>query len=212
MDEFPPNNGRAKREPQERKKVEKVVSGDVVRRKKPLGRRIIETFFGSPDARGVAQYLAQDVIVPMTKDLITDVVTQGIERTLYGEVQSRGSTVRNRSSAGYTPYNRYTSGGGTIRGRQDERPAISARGRARHEFDELVFPTKTEAEEVLDRLFLQVEKYGSTTVAEFYEACGQSAHFVDENWGWDDLSTSAIVRVHGGGYVIKFPPTTDSLR
>ncbi len=213
-DEFPSNSRTQKKEPvvTERPKVEKVVTGRVSVRKKTLGRRFIETFFGSSDAKGVGEYLVQNVVVPMTKDLISDVVIQGIERTLYqGQAPSRGSA-RSRSNPNYVPYNRYTQGSSPTGMRIEEpRREISRQGRARHDFDELEYPDRPQAEEVLGILDSRIEQYGVVTVADFYEASGVSGHFVDENWGWHDLSTANIVRIRGGGYVIKLPPATDQL-
>lgn len=207
-EEFPSNSRNAKKAPEERPKVERVVTGEVTRRKKSIGRRLGETFFGSDDARGVLQYLAQDVVVPMTKDLITDFITLGVERTLYGEVRGRGSTVRNRSNSSYVPYNRYTQAGVQEAPQRD----ISSRGRSQHQFDELVYQSKAEADEVLDELLGTIDKYGVATVADFYQASGVSGQFVDQNHGWLDLSSAGIIRVRGGGFAIKFPPTTDKLR
>lgn len=212
MDEFPGNSRTSKRElPNERPKVEKVVTGQV--RKKSVGRRIIETFFGSSDAKGVGQYLVENVVVPMTKDLIADVFIQGVERTLYQDnTPGRSSSLRSRSSSNYVPYNRYTQGSGPAGMRIDEPSRqMSRQGRATHNFNELEYNHRHEAEEVLGIMISRIKQYGVVTVADFYEASGVSGQFVDENWGWHDLSEAGIVRIRGGGYVIKLPPATDQL-
>lgn len=90
MDEYPTNSKQSRERPAEkkpaaeRKKMEQVVTGEVSRRKKPLGRRFAETF-GGGDARGVAGYVVMDVLIPAAKDAISDAVSQGIERMLFGE-------------------------------------------------------------------------------------------------------------------------------
>lgn len=209
-DEFPSNSRNGKQPPAARPKVERVVSGDVVRRKKPLGRRILQTFVGSDDARGVGEYLVQDVLVPMTRDLIAAFVTSGIERTLYGP-DSRGqmSTTRNRMSAGnHTNYSRFSQGGGRL---DSNRPDISPQARSTHNFTEFEYNNRFDAAEVLDTLLKLIDDYGVATVADFYEASGISGQFVDENHGWTDLSEARLRPVRGGKYTIIFPPTTDRL-
>lgn len=212
VDEYPNNSHSAKNPPAERRKVEKVVSGDVVRRKKPLGRRFIETFVGSDDARGVGQYLIQDVVVPMTRDLIAAFVTAGIERTLYGN-DSRGpvggmSRTRVGVGVGHTNYSRYSQGPSRV---DNSRPDLSPQGRATHQFDEFEYPNRFEAATVLDTLRGLIDSYGVATVADFYEASGISGQFVDENHGWTDLSAARLQPVRGGKFVLILPPTTDRL-
>lgn len=211
VDEYPSNSHSAKKAPVERRKVEKVVSGEVVIRKKPLGRRIVETFFGSDDARGVGEYLVQDVVVPMTRDLVAAFVTAGIERTLYGN-DSRGQMSMNRNRVGvganHTNYSRFSQGVGRI---DNGRPDISSQGRATHQFNELEYPNRFEAATVLDTLVGLINNYGVATVADFYEASGISGQFVDENHGWTDLSSASLRPIRGGKFIIVLPPTTDRL-
>lgn len=213
MDEFPGNSRTQKREVvSERPKMEQVVTSQVSVRKKPIARRVIETFFGSSDAKGVGQYLVENVVVPMTKDLIADVFIQGIERTLYqGDDRPRSSSARNRSNPNYVPYNRFTQGGPSGMRIEDHSRQMSRQGRATHNFNELEYTHRHEAEEVLRIMDNRIKQYGVVTVADFYETSGVSGQFVDENWGWHDLGEANIVRIRGGGYVIKLPPATDQL-
>lgn len=51
MDNYPGNSRTGKEESVEPKKIEKVITGEVVRRKKPLGRRFMETFIGGSDSK-----------------------------------------------------------------------------------------------------------------------------------------------------------------
>lgn len=193
----------------EREKVEAVVTGTVVRRKKPLGRRLLETFFGSEDARGVWQYVTEDVLIPAAKDMVTDAITGGVERAIFGEVRGRGRGPRGGSGGNYVSYNRYSSGGAPIGGGRPDnsRREISRNARASHEFDELVYATKAEAAGVLDKLLFLIDKYGVATVADFYEASDVDARFTDEKYGWSELRDADVVRVRGGGYIITLPRT-----
>ena len=203
-----PGNSRRQREADEEKPEKKrvegpVVKGEVVRHEKSLGVKIKEYFTG--DAQSVGQYILFDVLLPAAKDTIVDVFTQGIQRTMYGD-SDRGRRSSGRS--GYTSYNRmYTGGGYRDRDRdRDERPALSDRARSRHEFDEIVIPSRGEAEEVLDRLHVLIEEYGWATVNDFYDLVGLTGAFTDDKWGWEDLRDARVVHARNG-FVINLPRT-----
>lgn len=210
MDDFPANSHRAREREQvvapEPKRVEKIVEGEVKRRKKSLGKRIVETFLGG-DARSVAAYLMMDVLVPSAKDTIADMFSQGIERMLFGESRSRSRRPSGYSgSSGYVSYNRYSASSSPPAPRREEpRNQMSRRGRSQHEFDDIVLATRVEAEEVLDRLFDLISRYQTASVADFYEMVGESKNQIDERWGWTDLRSASIVKLRGEGYLINLP-------
>ena len=110
--EFPPNS-RIKKETkveEEKKVVEKVVTGKVSRRKTPLSKRLKELFVGG-DTHSVGSYILFDVLVPAAKDTIADAISQGIERMLFGDARSssRRTGLGPRAHGGHVQYNRYTS-------------------------------------------------------------------------------------------------------
>lgn len=189
----------AKDEP---KKVEKVVTGEVRTRKRPLGRRFADTFAGG-DARGAGSYVLFDVMIPAAKDMVADAMSQGVERMLFGEVRStsrRGH--RTGASGGYTPYNRM--GSGPIGSRREEPRVPSRRNRALHNFDEFILDTRAEAHEVLDRLHHRIDQYEVATVADLYDLLGQTGEYTDAKWGWTDLRYADITRITNG-YVLDLP-------
>lgn len=185
------------------KKVERVVSGDVLRRKKPLGKRFMETFVGG-DARSVWNYVLLEVLIPAAKDAMADAITQGIERVLFGEVRSSNRRGTSRTG-GYVSYNRYSSPSRPPwdRGR-DERPPLSRRARAQHDFDEIILPTRREAEEVIDNLFNLISKYDVASVADLYDLVGITPNFTDNKWGWADIRGADVTRVRNG-YLLDLP-------
>lgn len=208
MEQFPANSHKTRAAPEEKqsetKKVEKVVEGDVVRRKKPLGKRFAETFFGG-DAKGVVAYVVMDVLIPAAKDTVADAFSQGIERMLFGEVRStsRRTGQRPGGGAGYTNYNRYSSPRESTR-REDPRNSISRRARSSHDFDEIILATRAEATEVVDRLFDLIAKYETATVADLYELVGVSGNYTDDKWGWTDIRGAGVTRVRNG-YLLDLP-------
>jgi hypothetical protein len=200
--EFPSNSRRPTRPQREEKpkKIEKVVVSDVVRRKKPLGKRLSETLVGG-DARGVWGYIAFEVIVPAFKDTFTDAVSQGVERLVFGEARSSSRRTGHRPG-GYVNYqSRYSPGGGR---RDEPRQQMSRRARANHDFDEIILATRVEAEEVIDRLFDVVSRYETATVADLYEMVGVTGNYTDDKWGWTDLRGASVQRVRNG-YLLDLP-------
>lgn len=200
--DFPPNSVRAKMESSEPetpedKKVEPVVTGEVTRRKKPLGRRFHETFLGG-DARGTAQYVVFSVLIPAAKDMLVEAGAKGIERLVYGESMRRSSS-RSTAPMGHIAYNRMSQ--------PSDRPppALSRRARARHEFDEIIFQSRGEAEEVLDRMFDLLSRYESVSVADLYELTAIQSTHTDQKWGWTDLRGSAVHRTRAGGFLLDLP-------
>lgn len=205
--EFPSNSHSSKRAARdEPKKVEQIVSSEVVRRKKPLSKRFTETFVGG-DARGVASYVMFDVLIPAAKDMVADAMSMGVEKMLFGDVRSssrRGGS-RSGSSGPYVSYNRFAPGSSL--GRRDEPTIPSRRARATHDFDEIILATRVEAEEVVDRLFDLVSRYESATVADLYELVGVSGNYTDDKWGWTDIRGAGVTRVRNG-YLLDLPKPT----
>jgi len=213
MEEFPSNSHRSKSsvaEKPEPKKITPIVTGDVVRRKKPLGKRFAETFIGG-NAKNVMDFIVMDVLVPQAKDMAADAFSQGFERLIFGESRSAGrrTVSRGATSTGYTSYNRYAPGSigalGQTGGRREDPRQLSRRGRAEHNFDEIVLDTRVEADAVIDNLFELVSKYESATVADLYELVGISGNFTDTKYGWTELLGADVRRTRGGGYLLDLP-------
>ena len=186
----------------ESKKVTKITTGEVSRRKKPLGKRLTETFIGG-DAKSVWGYVVFEVIVPAAKDMAADAVSQAIERMLFGESRStsRRTGVRPGSGTGYVSYDRYAQGQPR---REDPRPGISRRARASHDFDEIILPTRAEAEAVIDNLFNLISQYEQATVSDLYELVGITASYTDEKYGWTDFRGAGVTRIRNG-YLLDLP-------
>ena len=204
MDQFPSNSKRPERSREEPKNVGRVVQGEVVRRKTPIGRRMTQNFIGG-DAQSVWGYMIGEVLVPAARDMISDALTGGIERAIFGT-----SAGRHRSSShgrgGRTDYQGISSRGSRVVNPRDEpRREMSRRSRSTHNFDEIVLEQRVEAEEVLDRMDAWLDKYNFVSVAEFYELCGVSGNYTDQKYGWTDIRGASIHRVRGG-YLIKLPP------
>lgn len=207
VSEFPSNSHkkREKVEEPEPKKIEKITSGEAIRRKKPLGKRFIETFAGGDSPKSVGSHLIFGLMVPAAKDMILDVVVQGFERLLNGESRPTGrrSGSRTGGSNGYTNYTRYSSVGGL--GHRDEpRQDLSRRARQIHDFDEIILPSRVEAEAVLDGLFDVILRFEVVSVKDLYELVGITPAYTDDAWGWNNIPDASVARVKGG-YLLNLP-------
>lgn len=202
-----PSNSREPREanevPRGDKKIDKVVVGEVTRRKQPLGKRLADTFIGG-DARGVWGYVLLEVLVPAAKDMVADATSQAVERTLFGE--SRGGRRRpsQRTGSGQNGYVSYNNFSRRDAERADPRERMSRRARSSHDFDEIILATRPEALEVIDRLFDLVSTYQQATVADLYDLVGITHNFQDQKWGWTDIRGAGATRIRDG-YLLDLP-------
>lgn len=200
----PNYSGNSKKDKEEAEKdtprVEKVVEGEVIQRKKPLARRIADTFTGE-DIHSVGEFVIFEVIIPATKNLITEVVKEGIERMMFpGGMASRPGSFRSPSTANrglYSTTSRLSS--------SQPVPQMSYRGRATHDFQEIILPSRVEAQEVLEGLVGCIEEFGWATVKDLYDLVGVTGSFIDHKWGWTDLRQAGVRRLPRGGFLLELP-------
>lgn len=194
---YPGNSNKEKEEQAKREehRVQKVVDGKV-KTKRNEGRKLANIFI-SEDAGQVKSYVIMDVLVPAIKKAISDIVTDGVDMILYGEKSGKGS----RAGGGTTRVsyrNYYDDRKGDSRDRYRDL-------RERFDYDDLVFESRSQAEQVRDEMFNMIDRYGMVTVADMYDAAGLVAPFTSNKYGWTSLRTSEIVRTRSGDYMIKLP-------
>jgi len=194
--EFPPNSEAS------RKKVDRVTSGDVVRKKKSLRKQFSETFVAG-DMKSAVQYVMFDVLLPAAKDMVVEAGSAGIEKLIFGDSRRRrGASTPQSGPTGYVSYNRLSGPMGS--GLNAAQRVMSRQSRAKHDFDEIVLDSRVEAEEVIDRLFDLVSRYDTATVADLYELVGLAASHTDHKWGWTDLRGAGVSRIRDG-YLLDLP-------
>lgn len=221
VDNYPSNSRSTRRErpePAEQeetekpdKKIEKVIEGKVVRKKKSPGKKFAEVFFSSETTQGVVTFVVQDVIIPKIKDMVLEAFNEGLERKFYGDTGARSR--RSRPSAGreaYVPYNRV---GPSLRRddrrERDEPPRarMSREARVSHDFDEVVLESRAEADFVLEKMFEVLKEYEQVTVADLLGLIGETPEYTDESYGWVSLRGASVVRTRGGLYLLDLPRT-----
>lgn len=196
---YPANSNKSK-QPQEKKQIQKVVTGSVVQKKPGLGRRISETFRGE-DMNSVGSYILFEVLLPAAKTMISDAVSQGIDRALFGESRNRAANGSSVYKPGYTSYDKVAK-----QSTQQNR-TLSKQARASHQFDMIAFFDRVDAQRVLDSMRACLEQFEVVSVMDFYDLVGVTPDFTDEKWGWTDLR-SAEIRRGRDGFHILLPPTT----
>lgn len=197
--DFPPNSDASKSGQREEKKIERVTTTDARRRRKPLRKQFSETFVAG-DARSAVQYTIFEIMLPAARDMIFESVSEGFRNLMFGSnSRRRGAVPPQAGPTGYVSYNRMGIN------QQSALPRmLSQKARARHNFDEIVLTSRSEAEEVIDRLYDLVSKYDSATVSDLYELVGFASAHTDNKWGWTDLRGAGVSRVREG-YLLDLP-------
>lgn len=205
MDYQSNSHNKDEKEQKDNKKIEKVISGEIVTRKKPLGKRFKEIFFGG-EFKGAARYVAADVLLPAFRNLVVDGVTKGVERVIYGESSSRRRAIDYRSR---TQYNNFFAREREPRGRgylpdQPPYPGPRELRREKREIEEIILSSRQEAELVLERLTDIIDMYEVASVADLKDLLGITTNHVDNKWGWTFLNNVEVRQIREG-YLIDLP-------
>lgn len=185
----------------EKDPVQKIVTGKVIQKKTPWYKRVASSMIAE-DAGSVREYLVDDVVGPALRNLIRDMVVGSVDRTLFGTSRARrASSVGGPVSSIRNKYHDVPT----------ERPrALSREARVRHDFDDIVLESRTEALEVIEYLIERIEKYGAATVSDLYDSLGVTGDFAAQRWGWTDLR-DADIRQTRAGFLLDLP-RPESLR
>lgn len=209
MDEYPSNSSKNKNNrDEESKKIQPIIEGEVVRRKKSMGKRFKELFFG-PEAKTIRNNVWYDILVPGAKDIFVDAVREAVERRVFGESRY-GSPSRRRSSRitggspNYVNYGGHYSQGTPRDTQHNDSRSLNRKARASHSFDEVILATRAEANEVLDTLFHLIEKYEVASVSDLYAMLNITPEYTDNKWGWSDISDADVSQVREG-YLLNLP-------
>lgn len=186
----------------EREKQTAIVKGNVIKQKKSLGKKFSEMFFGDEDVQ-IGPYILHDIIIPTVKNMLYDMTVGSLEMRLFGERRGGSRNFNRNGSRTYTSYGNYY-GAGRLESKDRNRDNYSRTNRARHDFDEVVFETRGEAEDVLSHLVDLTIDYGCASVADFYELSGIVGEHTDQNYGWLTLRDACTDRVRNG-YILRLP-------
>ena len=183
-DPYPTNSDRSK----EKKTIEPVAKARIKR--ESTARKVVGEIIRE-DARSVGETVLWDVIIPTVKNLISDTVTRGIESMLYG------GDSRPRSRTSYSDYSGYSRPKGNRDRSADRRERRSAR-QVEPERNEIIFDSRSDANDVIDRMSDIIDQYGQASLADLNALIGASSNFIDDNWGWTDMGSFNVRQVRDG--------------
>ena len=182
-----------------RKKLDPIVKGPTMQQKPTFWTKAKNALIG--ESGNLGEWALYDVLIPAFRNTLADMGV-GIVEAIFGS--GSGSRARDYSTRvvrdrgrSYISYNDIS---------RNSRRELDQGERARHEFSNIVFTRRGEAEDVLAHLVDMTIEYGEATVAAFYELSNIDSTYADSNYGWTNLRDAYTEQVRGG-YVIRFPQT-----
>ena len=187
MENYPSNSHKSK---EVEKRVEKVISGNAVKRKKSKFRQLSDVFI-SEDANHVKSYIFMDVLVPAVKKAISDIVTNGIDMILYGGT----GKAKKKSSASKVSYKNYYDN-------DSYTPKTYQRG---FDYEDVIFETRGDAESVLDSMNDIIATFHAVSVGDLYDLANvPNDNYAANKYGWTDIEGCKAIRIPDG-YILKLP-------
>lgn len=184
----------------ERPKIEAVATGTTSKRKRSLFKRFADTFF-TEDVGDVKTYILYDVVIPAIKENVADIINSAVSMIFFGETSRRS-----RKPSGGSIGSKINYGGYFNSGERKERMPAYNRSRIAHNFEDVVFDNRADAESVLDGMIeILNSEYRQVSVADFYDLAGISTSFTDNKYGWTDLRGSRVTGSPSRGYIIELP-------
>lgn len=208
---FPPNSDKSRDavdiKPAPESELKKVVSGNVIVKKKSPGRRFMSAFLNE-DRKSIGEYLLYDFAVPALQSMISDIgrsigdaFSNAVDIALFGDVRSKPKA--NTSIYGNSIYNynaKYNYGKKTLE-RSQARPQPQ---KERFDLGEVIVETRADADGVVFALKERIEAYGQASVLDLQQVLGVTGEWTDASWGWEALDNVRVAR-YRGAWRIDFP-------
>ena len=192
-------NQKEKEEPSiEKLEVVPVVSGKVVRKKKSLGRKFVDTFI-SEDITDIPNYLKTQVLVPLIKKTVLDTMS------ILLNGKTRGGYSNSNEVRRYDRMGIGSSGNVYIMGSSNANQNSSIKKKT---YNDLYDESASDGEDVEENIKGIFNTYRKVRVADVLELSKMSEYieFTDNNYGWTDLTGMQLVYDSNGGATLKMPP------
>jgi hypothetical protein len=202
MQDFPANSQKPK-QTDKQDPIKPVTSAEPVRRKEGLGHKFRATFFGG-SGRDALGYMGEEVVVPAIREMIYESLHAGLQRVIFGGDTHRASRYGAPSASPNTrvAYDSISKPTQASRG-------LSPQARARFDFQDLVIPSRDEANEVIDQMYEILSRNGEVTVADLYTLTGIRPDHTDMKWGWINLRGTNSVKYGKKGWLLTLPRPTE---
>lgn len=167
--------------------------------------------------RKFGKYIFEDTIETAKEKAIKDVVVPGIRNLIFDGFNELLAAMLFPDDSP-RPSNGYRSGGGRKGGRTsydkyyDDKQRRGGRRGGRnyqdesYDPDDIILPTRAQANEALDELDYIIHKYGQASIATFYDIVGVTGEWTDNRYGWTSIRGAQIKPVRDG-FMIILPPT-----
>lgn len=178
------------------------ISGEVKVAKKPLGKKIKETFIKT-DMTTMVQFVIYDLAVPAMINFFLDAMSKGSERLFYGDSGRRGGIgLGSRVTSYQTPITRgYPE---PLERGLPSRREFRGPGARRSLTTDYVLESREVAESVLEQMSEILNAYNAVSVADLNAILHQPSGHTDQKWGWISLGGSQIQQVREG-FLLDFP-------
>lgn len=177
-----------------------ILQGEVVRKKKPLGTRFREVFFGG-DFKGSMRHIASVTVMPAIRNLLFDTGVEALKQTILPNRDPRSRPMSGSLASRityHTPVNRDP--------REDPRmdPRMAPAIVAASDVGDLGFSMREDAEMVLDALQEKIDRHRFVSVRDLYTFLGRPTNYTDEYRGWSALGEVQIIQTREG-YILRLP-------
>lgn len=183
----------------EKRKVEKIVKGTVRTKKKSELSKFASSMI-SDEAKNVGSYIVGDVLIPTICKTIVDIISDSVNMIFLGKTGAHRDSNYRSSNAHYVSYRSYSDS-------KDDRRYESSRSLSGYSYDDIVFDSRRDAEEVLIAMGDLLDAYNVVRVADLYDLVGKTGRYTDNDYGWTNLAGADVQRVRDG-WLLKLPRAT----
>lgn len=155
------------------------------------------------DAMSVGDYILKDVIFPALKNGLWEIVTNGLAYGLWKEEGMKRMSKTRRPADRYPSYNSIYD---RLHSKRNSSEIILRNSRGVFDYDDVLFPTRGDAELCLCELNNIIDDYKLLTVREFYECAGINVVNSNtlEKYGWTNIDGARVCNV-SDGWIISMP-------
>lgn len=190
-------------------KPSKVIKGSAKLEKRTPTKKIVNFLF-SDKLDSIGTYLMYEVLGPSLRNLAYQLGVGALQMTFFGNNRPPMGAVppSQQYSGARRDYGAYSNPGYGYA--QPPQPVIAAPNGYRQRLmpNDISFDTADDANLVLDRMRMQLQKFGKVFLRDMYEFCGITAE--QDNWtlssyGWYDLNSAHPIQRVDGRWMIQFP-------
>ena len=186
----------------QKEKMEQIATGKKVERS--AGSKILSAYFAE-DLRNICHEVLYEVIIPASKNAISDTICNFVDIALFGQTRGRTTAGSVKRITPYSSlYSNNVSSNRIVKYNDISEQRHANRGLGGYSYQEVVLATRPEAEDVLAHMRLYLDRYQVVTVADLYDAVGEVPDMIDNKWGWTDLSGAAVQRC-SDGFILRMP-------